>query len=96
MPGHSQSILQGQSEQALRELAGTGISEDIIRKGGRNLEKMIEEKQTKAYAAYLAAEAYRKFVLKRRDMRYILSALQALKPMVQMPILSSTNAAKTD
>ena len=75
-----------QSEQALRELAGTGISEDIIRKGGRNLEKMIEEKQTKAYAAYLAAEAYRKFVLKRRDMRYILSALQALKPMVQMPI----------
>ncbi len=75
-----------QSEQALKELAGTGISEDIIRKGGRNLEKMIEEKQTKAYAAYLAAEAYRKFVLKRRDMRYILSALQALKPMVQMPI----------
>lgn len=75
-----------QSEQALKELAGTGISEDIIRKGGRNLEKMIEEKQAKAYAAYLAAEAYRKFVLKRRDMRYILSALQALKPMVQMPI----------
>mgnify|MGYP000476289996 CR=1 FL=1 len=32
-----------QSEQALMELAGTGISEDIIRKGGRNLEKMIEE-----------------------------------------------------
>ena len=27
---------------------------------------MIEEKQAKAYAAYLAAEAYRKFVLKRR------------------------------
>lgn len=28
-----------QSEQALKELAGTGISEDIIRKGGRNLER---------------------------------------------------------
>lgn len=75
-----------QYEQVLKKLAGTGISEDIIRKGGRTLEKMIGPAQAKAYAAYLAAEAYRKFVLKRRDMRYILSALQALKPMVQMPI----------
>ena len=75
-----------QYEQTLKKLAGTGISEDLIRKGGRALEKMIDATQTKAYAAYLSAEMYRKFVLKRRDMRYILSALQALKPMVQMPI----------
>lgn len=75
-----------QSEQALKELVKAGLPEDIIRKGGRTLEKMIDAAQTKAYAAYLAAEMYRKFVLKRRDMRYILSALQALKPMVQMPI----------
>ena len=75
-----------QFEQALNNLSETGISKDIIRKGGRTLEKLIGENQTKAYTAYLAAEAYRKFVMKRRDMRYILSALQALKPMVQIPI----------
>ena len=77
-----------QTEQAVRELVQLGLPQEIVRKGGRALEKIIEVGQQKAYAGYLAAEAYRTFVMKRRDIRFILSALQALKPMVLLPIQS--------
>lgn len=77
-----------QTEQAVRELIQLGLPQELVRKGGRALEKIIEVGQQKAYAGYLSAEAYRTFVMKRRDIRYILSALQALKPMVLLPIQS--------
>lgn len=77
-----------QTERAVRELIQLGLPQDIVRKGGRALEKIIEVDQQKAYAGYLSAEIYRTFVMKRRDIRYILSALQALKPMILLPIQS--------
>lgn len=77
-----------QTEQAVRELVQLGLPQEVVRKGGRSLEKIIEVGQQKAYAGYLSAEAYRTFVMKRRDIRYILSALQALKPMILLPIQS--------
>lgn len=77
-----------QTERAVRELVQLGLPQDIVRKGGRALEKIIEVGQQKAYAEYLSAETYRTFVMKRRDIRYILSALQALKPMILLPIQS--------
>lgn len=77
-----------QTERAVRELVQLGLPQDIVRKGGRALEKIIEVGQQKAYAGYLSAETYRIFVMKRRDIRYILSALQALKPMILLPIQS--------
>lgn len=77
-----------QTERAVQELVQLGLPQDIVRKGGRALEKIIEVGQQKAYAGYLSAEIYRTFVMKRRDIRYILSALQALKPMILLPIQS--------
>lgn len=77
-----------QTERAVRELVQLELPQDIVRKGGRALEKIIEVDQQKAYAGYLSAETYRTFVMKRRDIRYILSALQALKPMILLPIQS--------
>ncbi len=77
-----------QTERAVRELVQLGLPQDIVRKGGRALEKIIEVDQQKAYAGYVSAEIYRTFVMKRRDIRYILSALQALKPMILLPIQS--------
>lgn len=77
-----------QTERAVRDLVQLGLPQDIVRKGGRALEKIIEVDQQKAYAGYLSAEIYRTFVMKRRDIRYILSALQALKPMILLPIQS--------
>ena len=63
-----------------------GIAAELSDKGGRGLEKVIEGNQQHAFQAYQAALAYYAFVMKRRDMRYIISALQALKPMVLIPI----------
>lgn len=77
-----------QTERAVREMVQLGLPQDIVRKGGRALEKIIEVGQQKAYAGYLSAETYRTFVMKRRDIRYILSALQALKPMILLSIQS--------
>lgn len=49
---------------------------------GKGLGDLNEEQQT-AYGMYTAATIYKKFVLKRRDMKYVTAALQAAKPMLQ-------------
>lgn len=69
--------------QALMEL---GVSEDDITSGGKALEKKISSSQTDAYLAYKTALAYKVFVMKRRDMKYIVSALQAAKPMLEISV----------
>lgn len=71
---------------AREELVQTGLSDAIVVKGGKTLEKLIDEGQRELHVKYVMAEAYKSFVMKRRDMRYVLSALQALKPMVHMKI----------
>lgn len=71
------------TRQALMEL---GISEDDIVSGGKALEKKIGSSQTDAYLAYKTALAYKAFVMKRRDMKYIVSALQAAKPMLEISV----------
>ena len=75
-----------QREAGRKALQELGIAAELIDKGGRVLEKVIEGNQQQAFQAYQAALAYYAFVMKRRDMRYIISALQALKPMVLIPI----------
>lgn len=49
---------------------------------GKGIGDMNEEQQI-AYGLYTAATIYKKFVLKRRDMKYVTAALQAAKPMLQ-------------
>ncbi len=49
---------------------------------GKGIGDMNEEQQS-AYGLYTAATIYKKFVLKRRDMKYVMAALQAAKPMLQ-------------
>lgn len=71
------------TKQALMEL---GVSEDDIVSGGKALEKKISSSQTDAYLAYKTALAYKAFVMKRRDMKYIVSALQAAKPMLEINV----------
>lgn len=63
-----------------------GVSENDITSGGKSLEKKIESGQMEAYLAYLSAQAYKAFVMKRRDMKYVVSALQAAKPMLEIHV----------
>lgn len=73
-------------DRTRQALMDTGISEDAITSGGKSLEKKISGGQMDAYLAYLSAQAYKAFVMKRRDMKYVVSALQAAKPMLEISV----------
>lgn len=72
--------------QAKQALLDVGVAEDDIMSGGKALEKKISGDQTEAYLSYLSALAYQAFVMKRRDMKYVVSALQAAKPMLEISV----------
>lgn len=69
---------------AVKALKEGGVSAEDIRSGGKTLEKQIEKDLAKAYDDYLSALQYQKFILKRRDMKYVMYALQAAKPMLEI------------
>ena len=68
--------------KAKQNLIEAGVAKDDIAAGGKTLEKAIGTASEKAYAEYCAAQSYIAFVMKRRDMKYVTSALQAAKPML--------------
>ncbi len=91
--GAAEEFLDLQLEDAKDEVMRTrealldaGVSKEHITSGGKALEKKIESGQMEAYLAYLSAQAYRNFVMKRRDMKYVVSALQAAKPMLEISV----------
>lgn len=67
-------------------LLGEGGTGDAITSGGKALEKKIASGQMEAYLAYLSAMAYKAFVMKRWDMKYVVSALQAAKPILEISV----------
>lgn len=73
-------------EKAQQALIESGIDKETVMTGGKALEKSIDEKSEKAFAEYMMALVYKSFVMKRRDMKYITSALQAAKPMLMRDI----------
>lgn len=73
---------QNAVDRAEKALEQFGISEEVINAGGKPLVKAIDDKSADAYAAFCAAVTYKNFVMKRRDMKYIVSVLQAAKPML--------------
>ncbi|QHQ62671.1 DNA primase [Anaerocolumna sedimenticola] len=73
-------------QRTLDILLTSGVSKDDVRAGGKKFEKSLQGEQLEAYRAYLAAVAYRQFVMKRRDMKYVMSALQAAKPMLSINV----------
>ena len=69
-------------KKAQQALMNCGIDKETVFTGGKALEKSIDENSEKAFAEYMMALVYKSFVMKRRDMKYITSALQAAKPML--------------
>ncbi len=69
-----------------KALADSGIPEDIVRAGGKTLEKHIGSEQAQLHAAYLSAADYHRFVLQRSNLKYIRSALDIAKPMLEMKL----------
>ncbi len=91
--GAAEEFLDLQLEDAKDEVQRTrealldqGVAEEYITSGGKALEKKIKSGQMEAYLAYMSAMAYKAFVMKRRDMKYVVSALQAAKPMLEISV----------
>jgi putative DNA primase/helicase len=73
-------------ESALNALVDLGEKEEDILAGGKKYEASLSDDPLRALKKYQSALAYRNFVMKRRDMKYITSALQAAKPMLEIQV----------
>lgn len=71
---------------ALKELENFDIDEATAFSGGKKFEAELSGDALFAYKRYLAAMSYKAFVMKRRDMKYVMGALQAAKPMVLIDV----------
>ncbi|MCF0259914.1 MAG: DNA primase, partial [Erysipelotrichaceae bacterium] len=60
----------------------SGIDKDLIEKGGRPLERVIEPDSYEQFRNYQAALAYYKFVMKRRELKSVSSVLYLAKPLL--------------
>lgn len=74
-------------ESAVKALIAAGVDEVTARAGGKALEKACDTpKLMKLYFMLLGAQTYLKFVQKRRDYKYIVSTLNAAKPMLAINV----------
>ena len=69
-------------EQAREALIAAGVNQEAVSAGGKKLEKEITKDLAPLYFKYLGLLAYLAFVKKRRDYKYIVSTMNAAKPMV--------------
>lgn len=69
---------------ALSALVSTGVTENEVESGGKKFANALTDEQLNLYNDYRIALTYKAFVMKRRDMKYIVSAMQAAKPMLEM------------
>ena len=69
---------------AMDALLAAGVDKGEASAGGKKFMAGLEGDAVELYEKYLQAAAYRAFVMKRRDMKYIVSAMQAAKPMLEI------------
>ncbi len=80
---------EGEVERTKKALMSAGVTEAVINAGGKKLEKQVTDAggdSLKLFFAYLGAVTYLSFVKKRRDYKYIVSTMNAAKPMIAMSV----------
>lgn len=73
-------------ENAKKALIDAGVAQETVQAGGKALEKVIQPEQMRLYFVLLAAKTYFAFVMKRRDYKYVMSALNTAKPMLAVSV----------
>lgn len=71
------------AEEALVPL---GISEADVKARNKNLANQVSEKKLPLLYALMGADAYRKFVMRYRNYRYIVNTQNAAKPMLALDV----------
>lgn len=77
---------QDEVERCQEALMAAGVSEDKVKSGGKDLEKAVPSGKLPLYFMLLGAQTYLKFVMKRRDYKYIVSAANTAKPMLAIRV----------
>lgn len=77
---------QQEKEVAEKALIDAGIPESVVKGGSKTVAKEIADDQMPLLYALISAETYLKFVLKRRDYKYIVSTGNAAKPMIGIDV----------
>ncbi|SFU88852.1 phage/plasmid primase, P4 family [Butyrivibrio sp. M55] len=77
---------QQEKEVAEKALVDAGIPEAIVKSGSKAVAKEVAPDQMPLLYALISAETYLKFVLKRRDYKYIVSTGNASKPMIGIDV----------
>lgn len=72
--------------RCIEVLVEAGLSEKVVKAGGKALEKLITPELEKAYGAYLAAKNYYAFVMKCRNFKNLVNVQNAVKPMIQIKV----------
>ena len=67
-------------------LLDAGADRMAVESGTKRDIKDFDEEQYRLFLEYKEALSYYAFVMKRRDMKYVMSTLQAAKPMLEVPI----------
>lgn len=78
-------------EAAIKALVDSGIPEEVVRAGGKNLEKLVEPKQRPLLNMLLSAQTYYKFVMKYRNYKNVVNTQNAAKPMLLVDVGSLDN-----
>ena len=71
---------------AVKALKDAGVDESAIQAGGKTLEKAVNIDNLKLVFMLMGAKTYLAFVMKRRDYKYVVSALNAAKPMLAVSV----------
>lgn len=77
---------QQDKEVAEKALIDAGIPEPVVKGGSKAVAKEISDDQMPLLYALISAETYLKFVLKRRDYKYIIPTGNASKPMIGIDV----------
>ena len=70
--------------EAVKALTETGAQELLSKHGKKKAESMMEGDQCNAFMAYLKAESYHSFVLKRRESKNITATLKEAHPVLEI------------
>ena len=73
-------------ETAEKALLNAGVSAEAVKAGGKALDKEMTDDNMKLIFMLKAAKTYLAFVMRRRDYKYVVSALNAAKPMLAVKV----------
>lgn len=73
-------------ETAKKALIKAGYDEELVKQGAKALQKEIEEKDLIIFYMLVGAEKYLAFTMKRRDYKYVTSALNLAKSMLGIKV----------